>query len=242
MNKEVKLSKNTITLFMCNIFVLFSMFGFKYYYTYKMYEKKIISVFLIINIVIFLLAVAYNLFMLLSQKDNKKRDLIFIVFYLVFYLLLNTMVIYIINKPISDGYKKNSLVLSKYCETYNCENFYNETHDAYRDFVIKNRYFDYNNDEKDIQIRIKYNHKNIISVKAIIYSNSSSFSEKNIKEQIDKYFLYFNKDIKEALIRKAFDSRFNGKIIDNGITYKVSEIYEKGKLVSLKTEISFKVK
>jgi len=237
-NKEIKLSKNVIFLFIVNLFIVISMFCLKYYYNYKMYEKRIINMFLIINIIFLIFGIVYNVFLLLSNKKDDKVNLLLIVTYLVIYILLNTFVIYVVNKPLNDGYRKNSLLLYEYCDINNCENYYNVNHKGYRDFIIKNKYFDYNNKENDIIITIKYNYKNIVSINAVIYSDNDMFSEKIIKEQLDKYFVYFKKNIQEDLIRKAFDERFNGKVTNDGISYKVSEIIQNNKLISLKTNIS----
>lgn len=241
MNKEIKLQRNTIILFIVNILMILSMFIIKFYYNYKMYEKKLLTLIIIIDILIILFGIAYNFFLLISKKDNEK-SIVIIITYATIFIILNTIVIYFINKPIALGYQKNALLLSNYCKENQCDNYYNVSHNNYREFVIKNTYFDYNNEENKIEIHIKYTSKNIISFKASIYSNSNLFSEKIIKDELEKYTLYFNKTLDEETIRKAFELRFDSEVENKGVIYKVSEIFKKENLVSLKTDVSFKVK
>ena len=231
MNKEIKLQRNTIILFIVNILMILSMFIIKFYYNYKMYEKKLLTLIIIVDILIILFGIAYNFFLLISKKDNEK-SIVIIITYAAIFIILNTVIIYLINRPIALGYQKNSLLLSNYCKKNQCDNYYNVSHNNYREFVIKNTYFDYNNEENKIEIHIKYTSKNIISFKASIYSNSNLFSEKIIKDELEKYTLYFNKTLDEESIRKAFELRFDSEAKNNDVIYKVSEIFEKENLVS----------
>ena len=241
MNKTVELNKNCKILFILNICVLLSLVLFRNYFSSLNYSKVLINVMLIINIVILIVGIIFNV-ILLNKPDlyNGKKILIIIISLFILYLLINTVAVTIINKPLNRGYKKIADKLVSYCDSYNCGKYETKSYSNVRDFVISKTYLDYNGVKNDIKIHTKYDSNHIISVTADVYSQKEMFSQALIKEQLKDYFDNFNIQIDESMIEEAFENRFKKSIKKDNIYYSVSEIYEKGKLVKLKTTVTLK--
>lgn len=243
MNKKLDIRKNTIILFVINIIVLISLIFFRAYYTSKLYSTVLVNVVFGVNIVLLLAGVIFNL-LILKNPDKYDRPLLskIIITVFVIYLLFNTVFMVFINKNLSSGYTKVNQELSSYCDTFGCDRYETIAGNGYEEFVIKKIYFDYNNDENDLEIVTKYNTKEVISVTATIYSNKDMFSETIIYDELKNYFSNFGYDIKESKIKEAFDNRITSSVSDDNATYKVTEVYKNEELQKLKTIITLDLK
>ena len=239
MDKEIKISNNAKILFITNMFILLSMLLFKIFFAKLGYYPLLVNIIFIINIIVLIIGIIFNiLFIVKETKYNNKKIIYVISLFLIIYLFVNTLGIYVINKPLD---KKFSLISSKllsYCEEYGCDTYETVIDGKLRTFKIKKIYFDYNGVQNNIEIRTKYNKDKILSVKAVIYSENELFSEQLIKEQLEKYFNNFNVDIEPEKIKEAFDKRFDGSVNYGRINYKITEIFEAEELKKIKTEIT----
>lgn len=242
MNRKLDIKKHAYVLFAINLLVLLTLFLFKTYYTYKGYHVILINAMVIVNIMIFILGICFNVeFVKNPNRFNENKSIKTIIICFIIYLLLNTLGIYIINKPLDAGYTNISSVLVSYCDSFECERYETVKVGNYEDFIIKKGYFDYNNVQNDIEIHTKYSSNEIILVKAIIYSEKDLFSETLIKEQLESYFDHFNVKLSEEKIKMAFDKRFEDKVLYENMSYRVTEVYNKGQLEKLKTVIILKL-
>ena len=243
MNKSMEIRKHTYVLFFVNLAILFTLILFKMYFTTKGYHYLIVNVMLIINIIILLFGIFIDVLFLRKpdRYDENKMTVIVLTCFCI-YILINTLGVYLINKPFDEGYTKISTTLSEYCDTFGCDRYETVKEGIYEDFIIKNTYFDYNNVENNIEIHTKYSSKQVVSVSSTIYSENELFSETLIREQLKNYFINFDYDISEEKIREAFNSRFTGSVKDGKATYKVSEIYDDEQLEKIKTEITLNLK
>lgn len=244
MNKKLDIRKNANVLFILNIIILITMVFFKVCYTNLNYSNLLINGCLVLNIVILLLGIIFNvLFVKNPNKYDNSITLKIIIFTFIIYLLLNTVGIILINKAINNNYTKINDRLSSYCDTFGCDRYETKTNGMYEKFIIKKSFFDYNNVENALEIVTKYNTNEVISVTATVYSQNEMFSETLINEQIKNYFANFNYDTKEEKIREAFDKRFESKVNDDNASYKVTEIYnDDNELEKLKTVITLILK
>lgn len=238
MNKKIELKNNIVLLFFANIGILLSMLFFKWYFTSLGFITGIVNIFFILNIILFLLGCLFIiLFIKRINYYDEKKSIKVIIIVLIIYLLLNTVGIYLINMPLSKGYKKIAEELSSYCQVYRCDRYETINEKKWKNFIIKKTYFDYNNLENNIEIHTKYNNNYIIEIHAFVSSKKELFSERLIKDELDGYFSNFNIKIEEKLIKEAFDNRKKGSIKKNNVIYKVSEVYKDNSLDELKTEI-----
>lgn len=243
MNKNITLKKNCILLFALNICVLLSLILFKIYFSKLGYSIILINFMFAVNVVVLIFGIIFNLVLLKNpNKYDEKKSMIWMLVLFIIYLLVNTIVVVIINKPLNDNYKKTADKLALYCDTYICDRYETIREDGIRDFIIYKTYLDYNGVQNDIEIHTKYDFNGVISVKSTIYSQNEMFSEKLIKDQVVAYYNNFNVMIDESLIKEAFDSRFKDSIKKDNLDYKVNEIYEDGELVKLKTIITLNLK
>lgn len=243
MNKSIELRKNCIILFLLNIGALLLMILFKSYFSSVGYSTLLINIMLGINIVFLATGIVFN-FILFARpnKFDEKRSIILMGILFSAYVLINTVGMVIINKPLSSGYKKIADQLTLYCDTYVCDRYETINQGGVKDFIIRKTYLDYNGVSNDIEIHTKYDSSDVISVQAIVYSQNEMFSEMLIKEQIKVYFDNFEVNVSETLIKDAFDNRFKGSIKKDNLDYKVSEVYEDGELIGLKTIITLRLK
>lgn len=243
MNKGIELKRNCLVLFILNICVLLTLILFRVYFSNVGYPQVIVNTALIVNIVILIIGVAFNIILVIKPNlfDERKTLITFCVLFII-YMLLNTVGVVIINDKLSDGYAKIAKELAGYCENYVCDSYETVNDDGLKDFVIKKTYLDYNGVNNDIEIHTKYDLSNVVSVEATVYSQNELFSEGLIKEQIEGYYNNFGVTIDETLIRKAFDNRFGEPVKNDNLTYKVSEVYEDGELIGIKTVITLSLK
>lgn len=243
MNKNIELRKNCMILFILNICALLLMILFKVYFSSVGYPAFLINIMLGINILFLALGIVFNFILFTKPNKFDERKSIILTGVLFFiYVLINTVGVVIINKPLSSGYKKIADQLTLYCDTYVCDRYETINQGGIRDFIIRKTYLDYNGVSNDIEIHTKYDSSDVISVQAIVYSQNEMFSEMLIKEQIKVYFDNFGVSVSETLIKDAFDNRFKGSIKKDNLDYKVSEVYEEGELIKLKTIITLKLK
>lgn len=242
-NKEIKLTKTTKILFVINLLVLLSLIAFRYIYNYLVYYPVLVNVFLVINILILLFGIIFNIITLKNEnKYNNSKYVKLIIILFIVYLLLNTIGIYIINKPIENKYKKISDKLSSYCTSFYCDTYNTKYVGKNRVFIIKKEYLDYNNNINTIEIKTYYNKNNIYKIDANIYTDNDSFSPNLIKNELDKYFSNFNISLNEEAIEKSFENRFEKEIEKDNIIYRVSEIYDKKVLTKLKIRVICNIK
>ena len=244
MNKNLDIRRNTNVLFVLNIVILITMIFFRNYYGKIGYTNIIINTFLMVDILILILGIVYNVLFIkdVEKYDNKATFIIIMVVFLI-YLLLNTVGTITINKVIRGRYTKIGSNVLSYCNKYSCDKYETISLDGYEVFVIYNKYYDYDKKENELEIRTKYNKDEVVSVIATVYSRKKMFSEELIKESIKDYYYIFDTEIDAKKIRQAFDKRFEGVIVDDNLEYKVREIYnEDGKLEKLKTVITLELK
>lgn len=243
MNKSIELRKNCMILFILNICALLLMVLFKTYFSSVGYSNFLINIMLGINILFLITGIVFNFILFANPKKfDEKKSMILIGVLFAVYVLINTVGMVLLNKPLNSGYKKIADQLTLYCDTYVCDRYETINQGSVRDFIIRKTYLDYNGVSNDIEIHTKYDSSDVISVKAIVYSQKEMFSEILIKEQIKAYFDNFEVSVSEFLIKDAFDNRFKGSIKKDDLDYKVSEVYEDGELIGLKTIITLELK
>lgn len=243
MNKKINIIKNAYILFIINVIIFITMVFFRSLYSKLGYNAILINVFMIVNIVLLVLGIVFNVLFLKdpNKYDNKRVGIIIIASFVV-YLLLNIVGTYFINKSLSSGYTKMNSKLSSYCDTYGCDRYETIQKNGYEQFIIKKTYFDYNNVENDIKVTTEYDKDKVLDVKAEVYSQNEMFSETLIKDVLKDYFYNFGYEVKEDLIKKAFDERFSSSTSDDNATYKVEEIYDGDELNKIKTTIFLDLK
>ncbi len=239
MNKNVDIRKNAIILFVINLIVLMGSLFLNTIYTKQGYSKTLILINLIINILFLIIGVIFNVLFIYKSKqfDNKKCTIIILACF-VFYILFNSLFMTVMNSKLNKEYEKINNTLLGYCVSYDCNKYDMIKSKAFREFVFEKTYFDYDNKENKINITVSYNTKKVLNVKAVIYSRNNMFSESIIKDELQDYFSYFNAEIDEAMIKKAFEKRFVGSVNDGNIKYRVEEVYKDNALNKIKTIIN----
>lgn len=243
MNKNVVLNKNTIVLFVLNILAILSCFLFRTYFITLGYLKNLIDVVMILNTIIIIIGILFNVILLIHPNKFKIRQSIIItVIVFLIYLIINTLGVNLINKKITFSYNKTSDKLFSYCNRFECDKYNTKVNGKNRDFIINKSYIDFNGVKNDVEIHTTYDLKGVKKVKAIVYCQNEMFSEYLINEQIKNYFSNFNIATDESLIKRAFDDRFTSDVKKDNITYKVEEVYNDGILTNLKTIIEAKIR
>ena len=243
MNKNLDIRKNANILFVLNIVLLITMIFFRSYYGKLGYTNFIINTVLIVDIIILIIGIIYNVLFIkdANKYDNKKTTIIIISMFII-YLLLNTVGTIIFNNVVRGGYLTMSSKVSGYCKKFVCDKYETIYENGNEVFIINNKYYDYDKKENELEIRTTYSKDEIISVVATVYSRKQMFSETLIKEEIKDYYYNFGITIDETKIRDAFNKRFGGSVDDGNVNYKVREVYNKSELEKLKTIITLKVK
>ena len=241
MNKKIMLQKNTIFLFFLNILVLITLIAFKMIFSKIGYSILWVNLMFIINIITLIIGIIFNIVLVINPtRYSVKKSVVVMLSCFIIYLLLNIMGTYVINKTIIKKYSLVSNKLIVYCKSYSCDRYETKKEGKYLDFIIKNTYYDYNNNKQYFEIHNFCDTNNVKSVDAIIYSDNNSFSQELIKDLIYDYFINFGAHIDAVKIKEAFDKRFDDFIVtDDELSYRVSEIYENNKLTGLKTEIKY---
>lgn len=243
MNKSVEIKKNTSLLFIVNIITLITLILFKVYFTSKGYYPILVNVMLAINVVALLIGITFNvLFVKNPNKYEESFCVKVVISCFIFYLLINTLGVLLINKPIDKQFSKTSTKLWGYCSTFGCDRYETVKNGRYEEFVIKKTYFDYNRNENALEIRTKYDTKGVVSVTATVYSRKEMFAEALIRDQLTGYYSYFNYDVSSDKIREAFNKRFESSVGDGKASYQVKEIYNNNELENLKTIVTLDLK
>lgn len=243
MNKKIDIIKNANILFIVNIIVLISMVFFRTLYMKQGYNALFVNIVFAINVLFLVAGIIFNVLFLKDSKkyDNKKCTNVIIMSFII-YLLINTVLMFLVNIPISKGYRKINEKLSFYCDTYGCDNYETINDKQNRKFIIKKMYFDYDNRENELTITTTYNTKEVIKVEAVIYSRNDMYSEMLIKDVLKDYFYNFDYEIDEVMIKQAFDNRFSSSVKKDNVSYKVTEVYNDDTLEKLKTNIVLDLK
>lgn len=244
MNKKLNIEKKAYILFALNIIALIATILFKTIYTKLNYSIVLVNIMLVINIIILICGILYNVLLVKdAKKYNKNITLKIIIGVFIIYFILNTVVMIVFNKTANKGFDKINKKVAGYCEIYGCDKFTTEQDGINEKFIIDKTYYDYNNVENNIRIEVKYSTSQIISVTANVYCQNELFSEAMINDEIKNYFINYGYETKEELIREAFDNRFEKSISDGSARYKVTEEYNKdGELDKLKTTITLTLK
>ena len=172
MNKNIELTKNIKVLFGVNLFILVSLFLFRLIFNGLGYYSLLVNIMTIINVVFLLFGIVYNVLMIIKKEQfDNKNSFIIIVVAAIIYLVINTVGICLINKPIENKYKKYSDELYKYCELYECETYEVITKKDKKEYIIENNYLDYNNNLNSIKLNALYdiNGMNILEVGGGVY-------------------------------------------------------------------------
>lgn len=243
MKNKVNLTKSTLTLFICNVVAILLTIFFANYFLKREYLPILIIVELILNVLLIILGIIYNVIFIKNDNkyDDKKSIVIVITLFLIF-ILYNTFGMYYINSLLNSKYSSMNKKIASYCDTFGCDKYETKVKNGYKQFIIKKEYFDYDNNPNSLVIITNYDDEKVLYVKASVYSSKNMFSESLISDNVKKYFYNFDYNVKEELIKDAFDKRFDGKVSDGNATYKVEEIYEKNELVRLKTNIILDLK
>lgn len=243
MNKNVVLNKNTIVLFVLNILAILSCFLFRTYFIKLGYLKNLVNIAMILNIIIIIIGILFNVILLIHPNKFKiRQSIIIMVIVFLIYLIINTLGVNLINKKITFSYNKTSDKLFSYCNSFECDKYNTKVNGKNRDFIINKSYIDFNGVKNEVEIHTIYDLKGVKKVKAVVYCQNEMFSEYLINEQVKSYFYNFNVATDESLIKKAFDDRFTGDVKKDNITYKVEEVYNDGILTNLKTIIEAKIR
>lgn len=243
MNKNVVLNKNTIVLFVLNILAILSCFLFRTYFIKLGYLKNLVNIAMILNIIIIIIGILFNVILLIHPNKFKiRQSIIIMVIVFLIYLIINTLGVNLINKKITFSYNKTSDKLFSYCSSFECDKYNTKVNGQNRDFIINKSYIDFNGVKNEVEIHTIYDLKGVKKVKAVVYCQNEMFSEYLINEQVKSYFSNFNVATDESLIKRAFDDRFTGNVKKDNITYKVEEVYNDGILTNLKTIIEAKIR
>lgn len=243
MNKKIELKKDSYVLFFINIFVFISTILFNVYFNKAGYFSLLIKLMLVLNVLLLLLGISLNIILIIKKSQlNVRRNIKITIIYFIVFLLVNTLGIYLINKPFDNKYVKITEKLSNYCISYKCDKYETVRNGKYRKFILNKKYYDYNNNENNIKITVKYSYKKILEITSVVYSENELFSENLIAEELNGFYSNFNYKIFSDRIKQAFDNRFIGKISYNNSIYKVNEIYKNKCLYKLKTIVITKFK
>lgn len=234
MNNKVNIKKSNKKLLVLSIFVLMLSIVFKILYSYLGFSISICNIFFIINIFLLLITVVYNI-LLLFKYDTFNKYLKFIKLYIIFYIILNTVITIICNIPylINISHVEEKIVSN--CESFNCETFdYNKNV-----FTLTKQYLDYSKNSNYINIKNYYNQVGVYKIKAEIYSDKNLFSEYLIYEQVKDWFImYYDIEPDFYYIGEAFKRReTKEKLEKNKYSYYVEEVYENDELIKMKTII-----
>ena len=102
MNKKTELKNKTIVLLVVEAIILFASFLFKNYYLYKGYNTTLVYTMLVLNILIFIAGIAVlGIFLKKPDIYDEKKSIIAISIGFIIFILLNTLIINIINKPLN---------------------------------------------------------------------------------------------------------------------------------------------
>ncbi len=239
MNNQVEIRKNGYVLFVVNIILLITLIFFRMIYQQLGFYTLILNIFLIIDVVLFIIGVIFNIdFIRKIDKYNVKKSIIIVIIIFIIYLLLNTVGIFLINSYMGKGYSSMNSMLSSYCESFGCDKYDTVSGSNYEEFVINKTYDDYDGELNELEITVRYNTSKIIFVRAVVYSRKQMFSPRIIRLELNDYFSNFDYEISEDKIKEAFDNRFSSEVTDGNATYKVTEIYNDGELENLKTTIT----
>ena len=118
MEGKIEIKKNGYVLFVINIITLITLVFFRIIYQQLGFYTLLLNIVLAINIIFLIFGIIFNiLFIKNVNKYNVKKSIIIIIVIFIFYLLLNTFGVYLINNQIGKGYTKINSMLSSYCES-----------------------------------------------------------------------------------------------------------------------------
>lgn len=244
MDKKVDLNFRTVLSFSIGLIFLLLAFAFKKIFFSLAYPIVIINTFFILNMVLFALFISFSVIIKFKNFDsnNKKRDIVFALFIVIIFVLINMMGPYLASKPITNKYKDLALIFSEYSNNANCETYGEIKNSKYYEYIATKRYFDYNNNENMAKFYIKYDYDKIDIVRATLNVNPDVFSDILLGGEVNSFFNNFDVNIDSNKIRQAFDKRFESAINDNdyNIKYQVVEEYEDDNLVAIKLIVTLK--
>lgn len=234
MNNKVIIKKDNKRLLAITILMLVLAFIFKFIYSYLGFSISICNIFFIINILLLLITMIFNL-ILIFKYEKFKKFLKYIKVYFISYIILNTIITIIFNVPYLINVSKVEEKLVSNCEIYRCETFdYNKNI-----FTLTKQYLDYSGNSNYINIKNYYNDVGIYKIEAEIYSEKTLYSEYLIYEQVKDWFsIYYGSEPDFFYIGEAFRKKENKENVSkNKYTYKVEEVYENDALTKMKTII-----
>ena len=237
MNKKVIIRKDNKRLLVISILMLVLTFIFKFIYSYLGFNISICNIFFIINIILLLITIIFNL-VLIFKREKLKKLLKFLKFYFIGYIILNTLVIIVFNVPYIINVRKVEEKIVSNCGIYNCETF-----DANKNiFSLTKQYLDYSGNSNYINIKNYYNDIGIYKIEAEIYSENTLYSEYLIIEQVKEWFgMYYGSEPDFYYLGEAFRKGTQEEVSKNKYTYKVEEVYENNKLIKIKSIINLNI-
>ena len=237
MRKNIKLSTSSIIFFILNIIILISSVVLRNIYINIGYDLKIINIIFILNIIILLLCISFNIYLLIYDNIKLKKVIFLVLSIVVAYSFINIFLTSYVNKKCNEEYFKITEKLTNYCKEFYCSKYETISLKDKRKFRLEKKYTDYNNETQLIEISIIYGKELIKEIDAIIYSSNESYSTFLIKEQLSLYFSNFNIELDEESINSAFEKRDEGNIKFENQIYEVKSIYNKEILDGFKTKI-----
>ena len=234
MNNKVNIRKDNKRLLVLSILMLVLAFIFKFIYSYLGFSISICNIFFIINILLLVITIAFNL-LLVFKYDKFKKFLKFIRVYFIGYILLNIVITIIFNIPYLINIRKVEEKIVNNCDIYECETF-----DSNKNVLkLTKQYLDYSGNSNYINIKNYYNDVGVYKIVAEVYSEKSLYSEYLIYEQVKDWFsLYYGSEPEFYYIGEAFKRREKSeKVSKNKYTYKVEEVYEDNTLIKMKSII-----
>ncbi len=234
MNNKIIIRKDNRRLLVISILMLVLTFIFKFIYSYLGFSISICNIFFIINILLILITIIFNL-LLIFKYEKLKKILKYIKIFFIVYILLNTLITIVFNIPYLINVGKVEEKIVKNCDKYGCETF-----DTNKNiFELSKQYLDYSGNSNYINIKNYYNDVGVYKIEAEVYSEKSLYSEYLIYEQIKDWFsMYYGSEPEFYYIGEAFKRREKGEeLTKNKYTYKVEEVYENDTLIKMKSII-----
>ena len=236
MDKKIKLGPSSIMVFILNIIIFIASIFLKRFYTGLGYYPGILDVTFIINIILLLVCILFNIYILIKDAIPLKKVIISAAIICIFYSIVNFGLVFFANKKYNSSYSRINQKLIIYCKEYYCNKYETFNLKNKRKFSLEKKYRDYNNETQLIKINVIYNKQNIEEIESIIYSSNESYSSYLIKEQLSLYLSNFNIEIEEKKIDEAFKKRDNNIKYEN-ILYEVKGVYKRKNLEGFKTKI-----
>ena len=235
MDKKIIINNSSIIYFVLNIVLLTISLFLKQFYSNIGYSLSLVNITFVINIIILLLSIAFNIYLLLYNNISLKKVIISVVIISIIYSFMNFIMVPLLDKKYNSEYYKTTEKLVSYCKEFSCNKYETSNLKNKKKFSLEKNYTDYNSETQLIKFNVVYDKSGVSNIETVVYSSNESYSSYLIKEQISSYLSKFNVEIVEEKINEAFEKRDNNSIKHNDVIYKVESIYNKDNLDGFKT-------